>query len=77
MEIALSLLVFALGIVIGLIVSKITKPMKLGTLVVDHSDPDEPYLFLEIKDSSDWEKNISNEKKVLFDVEIRNYISHK
>lgn len=60
-----------IGFVIG--VKNRSKP--LGTLRVDHSDPDDgPYLFLEL--SEDPEKLI-NQQYIILNVNVEDYISHK
>lgn len=62
-------------IVIGIamfVSSKIDKPS--GRLHVETSDPDGPYIFLELyTDVAD----VSRKKKVVFEVDMKNYISQK
>lgn len=50
MELAI---VFILGILAGLIISRILQDKPVGNLRVDHSDPDGPYLFLELHEDPD------------------------
>ena len=69
-------LTFLLGIVVGLIASLIVKPPLIGNLVVDHSDLDGPYLFLEIEDH-DWYKELCNHKKVTLRVVFKDYLPQK
>ena len=72
-----SVFIFALGLMLGLILSfvfvrRANRP--LGTLRVDRSDPDGPYLFLELHTDV---ATIMDEKKVVFDVDVKNYISRE
>lgn len=69
---AISLVV---GIMIGFTVSVIYHKNKVkGVLRIDKSDPDGPYLFLELaSDPSILEK----QKYVTFEVNTKSYISHK
>lgn len=54
----------------------ITRPKKIGNIVVDHSDPNEPYyFFLEIQDSRMLEEAIRKESTVTLQVVRKNYIS--
>ena len=65
------------GVIIGLIFGAIfgftiRTEVPVGSLVLDHSDPDEAYWFLEVKkDAGD----LSRKKRVTLDVEIRDYVS--
>lgn len=52
-------------------------PKKIGNIVVDHSDPNEPYyFFLEIQDSRMLEEAIQKESTVTLQVVRKNYISY-
>lgn len=56
----------------------ITRPKKIGNIVVDHSDPNEPYyFFLEIQDSRMLEEAIRKESTVTLQVVRKNYISNE
>ena len=68
------LLVALLGFAIGFIFACIgVLSLKVGTLRVDRSDPNEaPYLFLEIDKGAG---DISSRKMVLLDVRNQNYVS--
>ena len=69
---AISLVV---GIVIGFISSIIYNRKKVkGVLRIDKSDPDGPYLFLEL--SSD-PAILEKQKYVTLEVNTKSYISHK
>lgn len=49
------------------------KTQTLGTLQIDHSDPDMPYLFL-----LDYDLDyIATKKQATFEVKVENFISHK
>ena len=72
-----SAFIFVLGLTLGLILSfvfirRANKPS--GTLRVDRSDPDGPYLFLELHTDV---ATIMDEKRVTFDVDVKNYISRE
>lgn len=69
------IIVFLVGVLVGTIIYAIAvKTASVGTLRIDHSDPeDSPYLFLEL------EKNIAtitSKKYVIMKVNLKNYISH-
>ena len=71
MELVLSYLVgILLGLLTGLIVSHFLKPNQMGYLRIDRTDPDGPYLFLEINDPN-WYDKISNKKEVIFKIRFR------
>lgn len=68
-----------LGIVLGFFLTTIIKNKKAearfaGTIRLDQSDPDSPYLFLEL--SHDGMSKIQNQDYVLLHVNIQNYVSH-
>lgn len=67
--IAMVLLGFAIGYSVN---QSITKPIISGKLKVDMSDPDGPYLFLEL---SDGVNVIQQQEYVTLQVDISNYIS--
>lgn len=63
------------GMVIGFIASVIYRRKKVkGILRIDKSDPDGPYLFLEL--SSD-PAILEKQKYVTLEVNTKSYISHK
>ena len=56
----------------------IKKKKKIGNIVVDHSDPNEPYyFFLEIQDSRMLEEAIRKGSTVTLQVVRKNYISNE
>lgn len=68
---------FLLGLITGILLTIIfikyfLKPKIIGTLRVDQSDPDGPYLFLELNESIE---KIIHQKKVVMNVNAKNYIS--
>ena len=74
MEFALA---FLAGILCGIVGTDIFIKIKVhsdGNLRIDRSDPDGPYLFLELSNAIDV---VSKKKHVLFDVIDKNYISRK
>ncbi len=64
-----------IGIMIGFIVSSIIRRKHpVGFLRIDKSDPDGPYLFLELKKSIN---EIVTQKTVLLEVKREDFIPHK
>lgn len=59
----------ALGIFIGIYISRWLLP-KIGTLRMDRSDPDGPYLFLELSEDP---KILGEYKEVRLDVKLEDY----
>lgn len=74
----MEILIFVLGSMIGLMLAlafvQIRKPKPVGTLRVDTSDPDGPYLFLELHTGVG---DVMQQKQVILDVNVKDYISHK
>lgn len=66
-------LMLAVGILIGLFVRGLVKPKTIGVLRLDRSDPDSPYLFLEM--TNDSMHTIQNKRYVTLEVMIKDYIS--
>lgn len=63
------------GILIGFVVSSIIhQKHPVGFLCIDKSDPDGPYLFLELKKSI---SEITTQKTVLLEVKLKDFIPHK
>lgn len=70
---------FAIGLVVGFVATTIFKVKQskarfAGTIRMDQSDPDSPYLFLEL--SPDGMSKIQHTDYVLLHVNLQNYISH-
>lgn len=76
MEVVLCILFLAIGFAIGFWAGKKrerTKTQPLGTLQIDHSDPDMPYLFL-----LDYDLDyIATKKQATFEVKVEDLISQK
>lgn len=68
------ILVFMLGVIVGLFLAQIMfKPKLAGNLRIDRSDPtEEPYLFLEVTKATNLQHHY-----VTFKVVRQNYISQK
>ena len=67
--------IFAIGVIVGCLISAIIRRVKsVGALRIDSSDPDGPYMFLELDKGID---TISAKKYVLLRVKLKNYIPHK
>lgn len=67
--------VFVIGMVIGCVFSSIVRRSKsVGKLRIDTSDPDGPFMFLEL---SKGVGDISAKKQVLLQVDLKSYISHE
>ena len=69
------ILMFSVGIIIGSVVTQLLWwPKRVGSLRVDTSDPDGPYLFLELtKDLS----SVTKSDSVILKVRKENFISHE
>lgn len=68
-------IVFVIGMVIGCVFSSIVRRSKsVGKLRIDTSDPDGPFMFLEL---SKGVGDISAKKQVLLQVDLKSYISHE
>ncbi len=68
-------MVFVIGMVIGCVFSSIVRRSKsVGKLRIDTSDPDGPFMFLEL---SKGVGDISTKKQVLLQVDLKSYISHE
>lgn len=70
----LLIITFLFGGVVGFVISKvISRGHPVGTLRINTSDPDGPYLFLE----SNVDPNIIvHHKHVMLNVDVNNYSSH-
>lgn len=70
------LVAFAGGALIGMLITRgVIRYQSSGVLRVDHSDPDSPYLFLELE-RSDVDEIMKN-RYVTLRVNTKNYISQK
>ncbi len=68
-------IIFAIGVIVGSIVTRIIiKPLDIGTLRIDTSDPDGPFMFLELSKDVD---TVSSKKYVILKVNLKSYISQK
>lgn len=68
-------IIFAIGIVVGSIITRIIiRPLDIGTLRIDTSDPDGPFMFLELSKGVD---TIASKKQVILKVNLKSYISQK
>lgn len=66
---------YVVGIMIGFVVSSIIRRKHpVGFLRIDKSDPDGPYLFLELKKSV---SEIVTQRAVLLEVKREDFIPHK
>lgn len=67
--------IFALGTVVGAIFMGIVfRFFLVGTLRVDHSDPDGPFLFLEL---SKRVESVTSKKYVVMRVKAKDFIPHE
>lgn len=70
----MQIFIFIVGFLVGGgITVAIFKAKYVGTLRVDTSDPDGPFIFLEASKSIDF---IASKKSVMLKVNLKNYISH-
>ena len=68
-------IIFAIGVVIGSIITRIiNRPLDIGTLRIDTSDPDGPFMFLELSKDVD---SVTSKKYVILKVNLKSYISQK
>ena len=68
----LAIFTFILGLIIGL---RKTEKKIVGTLRIDHSEPDEaPLLFLELSTDP---RFLMKEKQIILDVDTKSYLSQK
>ena len=68
-------IILAIGIVVGSIITRIIiRPLDIGTLRIDTSDPDGPFMFLELPKDVD---TVASKKYVILKVNLKNYISQK
>lgn len=68
-----------IGMLVGFVLTKIFQKKDLpssGYLRLDHSDPDSPYLFLELKDNQELTR-IYGCKRVYFDVKREDFVPQK
>lgn len=68
-------IMFGLGVLVGSIVTRIIlRTLGVGTLRIDTSDPDGPYMFLELSKGMD---TVASKKYVVLKVNLKSYISQK
>ena len=68
-------IILAIGIVVGSIITRIIiRPLDIGTLRIDTSDPDGPFMFLELSKDVD---TVASKKYVILKVNLKSYISQK
>ena len=65
---------YLIGIAIGILITLLFIPRSVGTLRVDNSDPDSPYLFLELKRSVNY---VATMKTVKLKVKCEDFIPHE
>ena len=68
-------IILAIGIAVGSIITRIIiRPLDIGTLRIDTSDPDGPFMFLELSKDVD---TVASKKYVILKVNLKSYISQK
>ena len=68
-------IILAIGIVVGSIITRIIiRLLDIGTLRIDTSDPDGPFMFLELSKDVD---TVASKKYVILKVNLKSYISQK
>lgn len=68
-------IIFAIGVVVGSIITKIfTRSLGVGTLRIDTSDSDGPYMFLELSKGVDI---VASKKYVVLKVNLKSFIPQK
>ena len=76
MEVILAMVGIIVGLTVGFVLGRFGKKpnvQTLGTLQLDHSDPDMPYLFL-LDYNLDY---IATQKHATFEVKVENIISRE
>lgn len=67
-------IIFAIGIIIGCVLSSITRRVKsVGKLRIDISDPDGPYMFLELSKDINV---VAKKEYIVLNIEINNFVPH-
>lgn len=74
MEIAYLFAGVIIGACIMAVIAKLIRPKPVGYLRVDHSDPEDPYLFLELGTSL---PSLMKKKEVVLAIKVKDFISHK
>ncbi len=64
----------ALGVMLGVLISRMFRKHPVGSLRVDHSDPEGPYIFLELHESIE---ELSKQETILLNVRLEDYIPQK
>ena len=68
-------IILAIGVMVGSIITRIIiRPLDIGTLRIDTSDPDRPFMFLELSKDVD---TVASKKYVILKVNLKSYISQK
>ena len=74
----MKIIIFVLGVVLGLVIAIILKKCRCvnpsGTIRVDSSDPDGPFLFLELNEDLN---AICSKDKIVCKIDNSSYISQK
>ena len=72
---------FIFGLIIGIVVSALTVVVRsfkrrkpIGAIRIDSSDPDGPYMFLELSEEP---RVLMSKKRITLDVKTESYISQK
>ena len=70
-------LMFLAGVLIGVAISMLIKMLRskkpIAALRVDHSDPDGPYIFLELYEDIE---ELAKRKEALVEVKLKDYLPH-
>lgn len=65
---------YMVGVFMGYILAKVlSRPKAIGSIVIDRSDEDGPYLFLELSESID---AFSDKKQVCVEIKNTDFLSH-
>jgi hypothetical protein len=65
---------YLVGVFMGYILAKVlSRPKAIGSIVIDRSDVDGPYLFLELSESID---AFSDKKQVCVEIKNVDFLSH-
>lgn len=69
------ILMLLIGVIVGAVLTcAVFRSFLVGSLRVDHSDPDDTFLFLELSKGA---HQVISKKYVMMKVKIENFIPHK
>ncbi len=77
----MKIVIFLVGVILGIVIGRFwqhyisnSKTIHSGTIRIDYSDSDGPYLFLELNEDLD---TISNKSEIVCKINTTSYLSQK